>query len=438
MKKYLCLFGAAIAFGCATVTGTARAVASADELDVTCKAAYLCDCDSGTEVYAKNETKRLPIASMCKIMTLLLSFEAVDEGRISYDEQITIGENASGMGGSQVFLQTNLSYSAAELMKTVAVCSANDSCVALAERIAGTESVFVDKMNKRAKELGADNTLFANCTGLPKEPQYSCAKDVSVMLRELLKHQKYFEFSKIWLEDFAHPDGRTTRITNTNKLIRFYEGCDGGKTGYTSEAGFCLAATAKRGDTRLVSVVIGSDQSQKRFSESKAMLNYAFNCYENKKILEAGESDRTETSRKGKQNFRSGYMRRKESIRVCTERRSRGTERGLSDSRRSQSSSCQGGLRRRSASFPRRNRDCAYPSYLYAKRRSPLLVGGNGRGCSELELNLNFAILHSNMISIVFRILKDYAFFLTDFCFCVIIFYHEHKRNIEDQFKGTP
>lgn len=290
MKKYLCLFGAAIAFGCATVTGTARAVASADELDVTCKAAYLCDCDSGTKVYAKNETKRLPIASMCKIMTLLLSFEAVDEGCISYDEQITIGENASGMGGSQVFLQTNLSYSAAELMKTVAVCSANDSCVALAERIAGTESAFVDKMNKRAKELGADNTLFANCTGLPKEPQYSCAKDVSVMLRELLKHQKYFEFSKIWLEDFAHPDGRTTRITNTNKLIRFYEGCDGGKTGYTSEAGFCLAATAKRGDTRLVSVVIGSDQSQKRFSESKAMLNYAFNCYENKKILEAGKA----------------------------------------------------------------------------------------------------------------------------------------------------
>ncbi|MGN1078300.1 MAG: D-alanyl-D-alanine carboxypeptidase family protein, partial [Candidatus Gallimonas sp.] len=290
MKKYLCLFGAALAFGCVTASATTKAVAFADELNVTCKAAYLCDFDSGTQVYAKNETKRLPIASMCKIMTLLLSFEAVDEGSVSYDEQITIGENASGMGGSQVFLQTNLSYSAAELMKTVAVCSANDSCVALAERIAGTESAFVEKMNKRAKELGANNTLFANCTGLPKEPQYSCAKDVAVMLRELLKQKKYFEFSKIWLEDFAHPDGRTTRITNTNKLVRFYEGCDGGKTGYTSEAGFCLAATAKRGETRLVSVVIGSDNSKKRFAESKDMLNYAFNCYENRKILEAGKA----------------------------------------------------------------------------------------------------------------------------------------------------
>lgn len=266
--------------------GYQKAVAGAETL-AECKAAYLCDFESGTVAYAQNETERLPIASMCKIMTLLLSFEAADAGALSYDEMIPVSDNASGMGGSQVFLGSGLSYSASELMKTVAVCSANDSCVALAERIAGSEELFVEKMNERACALGAENTLFANCTGLPKEPQYSCAKDVSLMLRELLKHQKYFEFSKIWLEDFHHPDGRITTITNTNKLSRFYEGCDGGKTGFTNQAGFCLAATAKRGDMRLISVVIGAENSEKRFAGVKNMLNFAFANYESRKIVSA-------------------------------------------------------------------------------------------------------------------------------------------------------
>ncbi|MCI8343768.1 MAG: D-alanyl-D-alanine carboxypeptidase [Clostridia bacterium] len=291
MKKLLflssCIAGAAISL---SALGTSAITAKADEaLAVKCKSAYLCDYDSGTVVYSMNETERLPIASMCKIMTLLLSFEAADEGKIAYDEQVPVSENASSMGGSQVFLQTGLTYSAEQLMKSVAVCSANDSCVALAERIAGSESAFVDRMNARAKELGAENTLFANCTGLPKEPQYSCAKDVATMLREMLTHKKYYEFSKVWLEDFAHPDGRTTSMTNTNKLIRFYEGCDGGKTGFTNQAGFCLAATAKRGDTRLVSVVIGSDSSAQRFADTKAMFNHAFANYESKRIFTAGE-----------------------------------------------------------------------------------------------------------------------------------------------------
>ncbi len=291
MKKLLALSLAAvtagsISIGCDTVK-TARA--EEQPLNPPCKAAYLCDYESGSEVYAKNETTRLPIASMCKIMTLLLSFEAVDRGELNYDEMITVSENASDMGGSQIFLDANLSYRADELMKSVAVCSANDSCVALAERIGGTEEAFISRMNERAKELGAENTLFANCTGLPKEPQYSCAKDVSLMLRELLKHQKYYEFSKVWLEDFAHPDGRTTQMTNTNKLIRYYKGCDGGKTGFTNEAGFCLAATAKREDTRLISVIIGAESSKTRNAAISDMFDYAFNCYENKKILECGQ-----------------------------------------------------------------------------------------------------------------------------------------------------
>jgi len=288
MKKLLILTSAICAAACIIPAG--GRVVNAEETEINCKSAYLCDFSSGTVVYAKNETEELPIASMCKIMTLLLSFEAVDAGNLSYDEMITVSERAAGMGGSQVFLQENLQYRADELMKTVAVCSANDSCVALAERIAGSESAFVDAMNARAKALGADHTLFANCTGLPKEPQYSCAKDVALMLREMVSHKKYFEFSKVWLEDFAHPDGRTTTITNTNKLIRFYEGCDGGKTGFTNQAGFCLAATAKRGDTRLVSVVIGADSSKNRFESTKFMFNDAFNRYETAKIFEAGAS----------------------------------------------------------------------------------------------------------------------------------------------------
>lgn len=284
------MIGAATLAACCMVVSGGGSIDVQAEEKLPCKAAYLCDFESGTAVLSQNEEKRLPIASMCKIMTLLLSLESVERGELGFDELITVSENASGMGGSQVFLDTGLSYRAEDLMRTVAVCSANDSCVALAERVAGSESAFIDRMNARAKELGAENTLFANCTGLPKEPQYSCAKDVSVMMRELLRHEKYYEFSKVWLEDFAHPDGRTTSITNTNKLIRSYVGCDGGKTGFTNEAGFCLAATAKRNGTRIVSVVIGADSSKSRNKTVTELFDYAFNAYETKHVLEAGQT----------------------------------------------------------------------------------------------------------------------------------------------------
>ena len=286
MKKIFCA-AALLATEILTMGSGIRAYAAEETLN--CKAAYSCDYETGTVICAKDETKRLPIASMCKIMTLLLSFEAVDSGDLSYDENITVSENAAGMGGSQVFLDTGLSYTAESLLKSIAVCSANDSCVAMAERIAGSESAFIDKMNARAKELGADNTLFANCTGLPKDPQYSCAKDVAVMLRELLKHEKYYELTKVWTEDFLHPDGRKILMTNTNKLIRFYNGCDAGKTGYTSEAGSCLAATARRGDLRVISVVIGAPNSKSRNSIVSALFDEAFGNYENRIIVVAGQ-----------------------------------------------------------------------------------------------------------------------------------------------------
>lgn len=253
------------------------------------KSAYVMETFSRVAMFEKNTLKRLPIASMCKIMTLLLSFEAIDNEVISLDEEIMVSENAAAMGGSQVFLEANATYPVRELLKSIVVCSANDSCVAMAEKIAGSDELFVAKMNERAKELGCENTLFANCTGLPKEPQYSCAKDVALMLLELIKHEEYFTFGKIWMDTFQHPEGRTTEISNTNRLIKFYKGCDGGKTGFTSEAGFCLAATAKRNDMRVISVVIGESDSKTRFKEVAESFDYAFANYSMKKVIDASQ-----------------------------------------------------------------------------------------------------------------------------------------------------
>ena len=258
------------------------------ELGIRAKSAYLMDFGTKTPIYSKNEETHLPIASMCKIMTLILSFEAIDNGALSFEEEIAVSEHAASMGGSQLFLEANAKYPVGELIKSIVVCSANDSCVAMAERIAGSETLFVEQMNQKAKELGANNTLFANCTGLPKEPQYSCAKDVAFMLKALLNHEKYFEYGKVWMDKFQHPEGRYTEISNTNKLVRFYDGCDGGKTGFTNEAGFCLAATAKRKDLRMISVVIGEESSQHRFDDVRTMFDYAFANYTATPIFEAG------------------------------------------------------------------------------------------------------------------------------------------------------
>ncbi len=254
------------------------------------KSAYLMDYGTETVMFAKNERERLPIASMCKIMTLALCFDAIKCGNLTLDEEVQVSETASSMGGSQVFLEANAKYPVRELLKSIVVCSANDSCVAMAERIAGSEEAFVEKMNEKAKKLGCTDTLFANCTGLPKEPQYSCAKDVAIMLKEALKSPEYYEFSKVWMDKFQHPEGRFTEITNTNKLVRFYDGCDGGKTGFTNQAGFCLAATAKRGDMRVISVVIGEENSTNRFEDVKGMFNYAFANYTVKSVVEEKEA----------------------------------------------------------------------------------------------------------------------------------------------------
>lgn len=251
-----------------------------------CKAEILLDASSGTVINSYNDKERLPIASMCKIMTLLLCFEAEKQGELSFDEKIVISESSAGMGGSQVYLEANAEYKVCDLIKSIIIASANDSCVALAERLCGTESAFVDKMNEKAKELSMNDTIFVNCTGLPQSGQYSCANDVSVMFRELIKFDKYFDYSQIWMDEVSHPKGRKTEISNTNKLIRFYDGCDSGKTGYTGEAGHCLAASAKRNGMRVICVVICAPDSKTRFSQVSALFNYAFSNYESKCLID--------------------------------------------------------------------------------------------------------------------------------------------------------
>lgn len=265
---------------------TKTLAAPQESLSAVSESAYLADYNSGTVIYAKNETKRLPIASMCKIMTLLLTFDAIDNGDFSLDDSIVVSAEAAGMGGSQIFLDANKPYAVRELVKGIVVASANDASVAMAEQISGSEESFVAEMNAKCKELGMNDTHFSNCTGLPKAEQYSCAKDVAKMFSELLKHKDYFSFSRIWMDEIHHDGGRVTEISNTNKLIRFYDGCDGGKTGYTSEAGHCLAASAHRKGMRLVSVVIKAPDSKTRFNDVSKMFNYGFANFENKLIID--------------------------------------------------------------------------------------------------------------------------------------------------------
>ena len=266
-----------------------RAKAESEVL-VQAKSAYLIDSESGTVIFAKNENERLPIASMTKIMLLVLAFEANDNNNFSLDEQITVSKNASSMGGSQVFLEENGVYKAEDLIKSIIIASANDASVAIAERLYGSENNAVTAMNNKAKDLNLTNTLFSNCTGLMKPTQYSCAKDVAIMMRELAKHEQYFKYSTIFLDEIEHSNNRKTTLTNTNKLVKFYNGCDGGKTGFTSEAGYCLAATAKRGAMRVISVVINECDSKTRFKDVSSMFDYAFNNFTTKAVLSDKEN----------------------------------------------------------------------------------------------------------------------------------------------------
>lgn len=289
LKNLLVVLAVALFSVCAAVSAVFVPTARAEGFSAEGRSAYLVDAATFTPLYAKNENERLPIASMVKIMTVLLTLEAVDRGELSLDEKVPVSENAASMGGSQVFLDAGTEHRAGDLLKSVIMASANDSCVALAERVSGSVEGFVSDMNARAAELGMKDTRFANCTGLPAAESFSTAHDVALMFREVIRHPVYFEDAGVWLEDYVHPDGRTTVMTNTNKLVKFYNGCDGGKTGFTSEAKFCLAATAARDGMRVIAVVAGADSSKSRFNAVSSMFNHAFGSFKAEKLLGAGE-----------------------------------------------------------------------------------------------------------------------------------------------------
>lgn len=247
--------------------------------EVQAKSALLLDYDTGTILYEKNPHEKLPMASITKIMTILLVLEAIDDGRINLDTPVQISEYAAGMGGSQVLLYPGEILPVSALLKATIVASGNDSSVALAEKVYGTHEYFVQKMNERAQELGMTNTHFANCTGLPADKHYTTAYDISLMSRELLKYPLFFKWSSIW-HDFLEECRNKTDLTNTNRLVRFYDGCDGIKTGSTSEAKFCLSATAKRGNMRVISIIMAAPTSEVRFAEARKLMDFGFANYE--------------------------------------------------------------------------------------------------------------------------------------------------------------
>lgn len=249
------------------------------------EAAILIEASTGEIIFEKNSHERREPASMTKMMSMLIILESIDKGIISWDEIVTVSENASSMGGSQILLETNEKMSVSDLFKGIAVASGNDAVVALAEKIAGTEDMFVDMMNKRAKELGLVDTNFENCHGLHDANHYSSAYDMSIIAREIVKHEKLFEYTSIYEDYLRQNTDRKIWLVNTNKLVRFYDGVDGLKTGYTKEAGYCLTATAKKNNMRVIAVVMGEPDSQTRNKEVSEMLDYVFAQYEVEEIL---------------------------------------------------------------------------------------------------------------------------------------------------------
>lgn len=256
------------------------------ESNMNYKSAVLIEKNSNEILFENNCHERLPIASVTKLMTILLTMEKIGSNEISLDDKVMVSATASGMGGSQVFLDSEEDYYLKDLLKSVIIASANDSSVAIAEHIAGSENNFVKMMNERAKELNLLDTNYVNCTGLPSPDGYSSAYDQAIVLKHVLDFDLYHEYSSIWMEDFVHPSGRTTQMANTNKLSRFYEGCMGGKTGSTNQAKYCLAVGASRNDVELISVVLGAEDSKGRFKLSSDLLNYGFENFETKTLFD--------------------------------------------------------------------------------------------------------------------------------------------------------
>ena len=256
---------------------------SARALDVAAPSALLMEKETGTVLFSKDEHAKLEPASVTKVMTILLTMEAIDSGQLTYDTLITASAHACSMGGSQIWLKENEQMTVSDMLKAVCVVSANDCAVALAEQIAGSEEAFVERMNARAKELGMNDTTFQNATGLPAAGHVTSAHDIALMSRELVEnHPDVRQYTTIWMDTLR--DG-TSQLVNTNKLIRFYEGATGLKTGSTDAAGYCLSATAERDGMELIAVIMKDATSAQRFEDAKTLLSYGFSTYALKKVV---------------------------------------------------------------------------------------------------------------------------------------------------------
>jgi len=253
------------------------------------KSAVLIDSDTGTVLYEKNKDTKLPPASITKIMTMLLIMEALDQGKIKMVDKVRTSENAASMGGSQIFLEPGEEMSVEEMLKGIAMASGNDASVAMAEKLAGSEEAFVAQMNARAKELGMKNTHFSNSNGLPVADHYTTAYDIAIMSRELLKHPEITKFTGAYQDYLRKSSAKPFWLVNTNKLVRFYPGADGLKTGFTAEARFCLSATAKKDGLRVIAVVMGEPDTKTRNAEVSKLFDYAFAQYASHPILKAGD-----------------------------------------------------------------------------------------------------------------------------------------------------
>ncbi|HML38582.1 MAG TPA: D-alanyl-D-alanine carboxypeptidase family protein [Bacillota bacterium] len=276
-------------------------------MDVDAKSAVLIDAGSGTILYEKNSHDHLPPASVTKVMTMLLVMEAVDRGQISLEDKVTVSEKAASMGGSQMYMEPGEQQTLETLMKGISIVSANDACVAAAEYLAGSVDIFVENMNKRAAELGMVDTHFVNTNGLPVANHYTSAYDIALMSRELLKHEKIQDWFSVWMTNITVglPGKKQTELglTNTNRLIKTYPGANGIKTGFTQEAGYCLSASAKKGDLDLIAVIMGSPASKTRFAEAAKLLDYGFANYDAVNLAEKGEPMGTVVIEKGTPNM---------------------------------------------------------------------------------------------------------------------------------------
>lgn len=258
-------------------------------LSLTSPSVLLAETATGTVIFEKNADEHREAASITKLMTALLVLEAIEQGDHALTDQVTVSPNAAAMKGSQALLDAGAVYSLQDLLGTTIMASANDSAVALAEHLCGTEANFVTRMNQRAAEIGLTDTHYVNCTGYPQDGQYTTARDVMRLCCEIARHPAYHQYASVWIDTLTHPGGRVTDLTNTNRLVRFYDGCDGFKTGSTDAAKYCLAATAEKNGMRLVAVVLGAPTSQTRFNEARAMLDYGFATYQRTVVARKGD-----------------------------------------------------------------------------------------------------------------------------------------------------